>query len=197
MAEFLRKYKILEEGESPKAFLTWIVTMILIIRIFQVFFFQLFLVSGLSMYPTFDDKDFLIVNKMSYTREEPTRGDVIVFKFMNGDACGQNSNGKYFIKRLMALPGERITVINNVTTIYKKDGQVVKLNEDFVKQPKSNDNVDLTLGNDQYFVMGDNRTGSCDSRYWGPIHKSQISGHVIFEFWSTPGAYPGKINYNK
>jgi signal peptidase I len=192
-AHFLRKIKILEEKEKPQTFLTWIIGMILIIRIFQVFFFQLFLVSGLSMYPTFQDNDFLIVDKMSYKNKEPARGDVIVFKFLKD---GDPADGKYFIKRLIGLPGERVTVIDNVTTIYKKDGSKVILNEDFVKNKKNNDNTDYTLGEDQYFMMGDNRNGSYDSRSWGPIHKSQISGHVIFEFWNEPSVLPGKIIYN-
>lgn len=190
---FLRKIKLLEPEEKPQTFLTWIITMIVIIRVFQVFFFQLFLVNGLSMYPTFHNNDFLIVDKMSYRNDEPKRGDVIVFKFLReGDAA----DGKYFIKRLIALPGERITVIDGVTTIYKTNGEKVILNEDFVKNKKLNDSTDYTLAQDQYFVMGDNRDGSYDSRSWGPIHKSQISGHVVFEFFRTPSVFPGKINYN-
>jgi signal peptidase I len=188
----LVKLFILEKGESPKSFLFWILSVIVIVRILQVFVFQPFIVDGGSMTPTFTNNDMLIIDKVSYKISEPHRGDVVVFKFHQ---VGSSLDGKYFLKRLIGLPGDTITIDNTNTTITTKDGTVLHPNESFVKLPTLSQHVVVTLKDDEYFVMGDNRAGSYDSRYWGPVHKSQFSGRAVMELYNNISINPGAVAY--
>lgn len=191
--KILVKLFILEKDESPKSFLLWILSVIVIVRVLQVFVFQPFIVDGGSMTPTFTNNDMLIIDKISYKLSEPHRGDVVVFKFHQ---AGSSLDGKYFLKRLIGLPGETITIDNNTTTIKTKDSTVLKLNENFVKLPTLlPQRISFALKDDEYFVMGDNRNGSYDSRYWGPIHKSQFSGRAVMELYNNISINPGKVAY--
>ena len=141
----------------------------LIIRLFVV---QPFLVDGASMSPNFETNDYLLIDKFSYFIHSPSRGDVIVFKFP-GDTK------KYFIKRVIGLPGETVTVRDGITTVKKLDGSTVTINESFVANKSDVEAKELTLTNTEYFVMGDNRGQSYDSRAWGPLDKKYISGHAL------------------
>ncbi len=188
----LVKMFILDADESPKSFLLWILSVIVIVRILQVFVFQPFIVDGGSMTPTFTNNDMLIIDKISYKLGEPSRGDVVVFKFHQE---GSSLDGKYFLKRLIGLPGDTITIDDTSTTIKTKGGTVLKPDESFVKLPKLSQHVTMKLKDDEYFVMGDNRSGSYDSRYWGPIHKSQFSGRAVIELYNNISINPGKVAY--
>ena len=188
----LVKLFILEVDESPKSFLMWILGVIVIVRILQVFVFQPFIVDGGSMTPTFTNNDMLIIDKVSYKVSNPHRGDVVVFKFRQE---GNSLDGKYFLKRLIGLPGDTVTIDNTHTTITTKDGTVLHPTESFVKLPTLSQHLVTTLKDDEYFVMGDNRAGSYDSRYWGPIHKSQFSGRAIIELYNNININPGSVAY--
>jgi signal peptidase I len=189
--KFLVSIYVLEKNEDPKSFLKWIVSVIVIIRLVHILLIQPFLVDGESMSPNFQTNDLLLINKISYYLHPPVREDVIVFKFLKADSP---LNGKYFIKRLIGLPGEKIHIQNGSTTITTVDGKTINLSEKYVVYPKTDTITDITLKNDEYFVMGDNRAGSYDSRSWGPIHFSQISGKALVELINNPTLNPASID---
>ena len=137
----------------------------LLIVFFRAFVFQNFIVEGTSMYPTLMQGDRLIVSRISYIFGEPERGDIIVFQYPFGPE-------RDFVKRIIALPGETVAIQNGQVFINGKP-----LPPETYVQNKSIDNYGpLTLGQDEYFVMGDNRTGSSDSRSWGPLQEHFIIG---------------------
>ncbi len=187
----LVKTYVLEKDESPKSFLIWILSVVFIIRFIQVFAVQPFIVDGGSMLPNFTDNDLVIINKLAYKINEPKRGDVIVFKF---EKEGSALSGKYFIKRMIGLPGDKIEINGASTTIITKDGVRITPDESFVTLQKLDQYVQVTLDNDEYFVMGDNRNGSYDSRAWGPVKKSQLSGPALFELYNGFSIFPESHN---
>ncbi len=157
----------------------------------RTFLFQPFLVQGASMAPNFHGGEYVIVNEMGYkdvsigdltlvpVQREFHRGDPIVFRFPNDPKV-------FFIKRVVGLPGEKITIHNGVVTIYNDvhpDGFV--LEEEYLPQnyDDANGDVEYTVGNDEYFVMGDNRNNSYDSRAWGPLDKDLVMGKVLIRIW--------------
>ncbi len=160
---------------------------IIIVVPFRLFIAQPFIVDGLSMYPTFDNSDYLIVDEISYHFREPERGSVIVFHY-------PKDVSKSFIKRLIGLPGETVTIEEgrvSITSSTYPEGLV--LEEGYVKKPKL-DNLSFTLAQDEYFVMGDNRAQSADSRLWGPIKREHIIGQPLAQFW-PPTLWPGDVSY--
>ena len=154
-------------------FVFTVVVLWLIIRLFIV---QPFLVDGASMSPNFETTDYLLIDKFTYFVSSPKRGDVVVFKFP-GDTS------KYFIKRIIGLPGETVVVRDGQTTVKKTDGATVTIDESFVKNHSVSDSKELTLGATEYFVMGDNRSSSYDSRAWGPLDKKYIGGRALLRLY--------------
>ena len=137
----------------------------LLIVFFRTFVFQNFVVEGSSMFPTLTQGDRLIVSRLSYYLGQPERGDIIVFQYPYGP-------DRDFVKRVIGLPGETVAIKNGRVFINNKPLQ----SEPYVKN-KSHDTRDpVTLGEDEYFVMGDNRTGSSDSRSWGLLQRHFIIG---------------------
>ncbi len=135
---------------------------VFIIRHFLV---QPFLVSGASMEPNFSDGNYLLIDEITYRFREPERGEVIVFRYPNNPAT-------YFIKRIVGLPGE---------TVELKDGKIFAngefIEEDYLPDSlQSRDNLSTKLKADEYFVVGDNRSHSFDSRNWGPVNRDKIIG---------------------
>ena len=135
-------------------------------------------ISGQSMMPNFQDGEFLLTEKVTYYTRSPRRGDVVVF-------MPPVSATDEFIKRVVGLPGERIMI---------KDGRVYindkLLPESYVDSsvptaggPFLSDNKEYVIPGDQYFVLGDNRPNSSDSRYWGPITKKAMSGRAWISYW--------------
>lgn len=133
---------------------------------------QPFIVSGGSMDTTFANGEYLIVDQVTYRFNDPERGHVLIFKYP------QNPK-KYFIKRLIGLPNETITIKDNTVTIKNAEyPEGIVLNEPYL-HTSTLGNTSLTLGPDEYFVMGDNRTVSADSRMWGPLPKANLIGRPI------------------
>lgn len=130
---------------------------------------QPFLVSGASMYPNFADGNYLLVDELTYRLRDPERGEVIVFKYPEDPSL-------FFIKRIIGLPNERIVSSSGVIKI-ESNGREIKLDEGYIKN-KTNDNFDVLLGENEYFVLGDNRPRSYDSRSWGAIKRTEIVGLV-------------------
>ncbi len=145
---------------------------VFIVIVIRFFVIEPHSVSGSSMLETFHDKDYLFVEKISYLLTNPKRGDVIVFNPPLEDRTNDR-----FIKRVIGIPGDSIRVAEGVTYINN-----IPQTENYVTHP-STITASTTLGTDQYFVMGDNRAGSYDSRSWGPITKSEIKGRVLLRLY--------------
>jgi len=144
----------------------------IIVAPIRYFLFQPFIVSGSSMAPNFATGDYLIIDEISYRFSEVKRGDVVVFN------AGFISNyaGQRFIKRVIGLPGETVNVINGQVEIIK-DGKTIVLNEEYLPDNlKTYGDKNITLGLNEYFVLGDNRNESYDSRMWGFVLKKDIIG---------------------
>jgi signal peptidase I len=145
---------------------------IIIVLPIRMFIAQPFIVSGASMDPTFHDGDYLIIDEISYLTGNPERNDVVVFKY-------PKDTKKFFIKRIIGLPGETVDVNGKevkITNEENKDGFI--LNQEYV-QNTSNTNGHYVLEDDEYFVMGDNRSASSDSRYWGPVKENLLVGRAL------------------
>ena len=155
----------------------------------RLFIAQPFIVSGDSMDPTFANNQYLIVDEITYHIEPVQRGDVIIFKYPNDQT-------KYFIKRVIGLPGETIQIESARVTIKNTaNPQGFILTENYIAaQNLPQDHVLTTLGPNQYFVMGDNRGASFDSRSWGPVDKSLIIGRPFLRLFplSQIGLFPGE-----
>lgn len=175
----------------------------------RTFLIQPFMVDGPSMSPTFETGNYLLVNKLSNFFETPKRLDIIVFDIPDTEAqyhtclipniisntCLVNSK-RYLIKRVVGLPGEKVSIVNGVATIYNKENpEGFILEESFVKHI-SYIKDEKTLGDNEYYVMGDNRTNSSDSRYFGPVTFDKIVGEPLVRLWplNLIGFYPGRVS---
>lgn len=176
-------------------FLDIIETVVIALSIFLVIY--LFVssphqVNGQSMVPTFQSGEYVLSDKVSYKLGNPHRGDVIVFHAPEAANCPKGT-GCDFIKRVIGLPGETVSVHDN--HIYINGQQVVEpyIPKEFEILPGlATKGHDITLGPDEFFVCGDNRPYSSDSRAWGPIKKTDIVGKAFFRYW--PLSVAGKIN---
>lgn len=137
------------------------------------FLFQPYLVKGESMEPNFKNGDYLIVDEISYRFKEPERGEVIVFKYPNDPS-------QRYIKRIIGLPGEEIKIENNKVMI---DGKILDESGYIPTFEITGSGTEMTLKNNEYFVMGDNRSASFDSRRWGTLPSGNIIGRVAFRAW--------------
>jgi signal peptidase I len=143
----------------------------------RYFLFQPFLVRGQSMEPTFHNNDYLIIDEISYRFREPERGEVIVFKY-------PRNTSQRFIKRIIGLPGETIEIKEGEVFIIKDDSvQVLDESSYISSSMKTPGNTSVTLSEDEYFVLGDNRRVSADSRNWGSLDYEYIIGRVFFRAW--------------
>lgn len=142
------------------------------------FLFQPFVVTGDSMLPNFQDNNYLIIDELSYRFREPARGEVVVMRYPADPS-------QFFIKRIVAIPGERIVIENGQVKIYNEEHQQgLTLQEDYL--PERNvtyGNIDRHLGKDEYFVLGDNRQASSDSRIWGVLPRQDIVGRVYLRLF--------------
>lgn len=135
-------------------------------------------VSGSSMVPTFHNGDYILTDKLSYRFGSPKRGDIIVLK-------NPRDESQDFIKRIIALSGEKIKIEENFVYI---NGQLLK--ESYLPAGTNTsggtflkDMEEIKVGANQYFVFGDNRSHSSDSRAWGGVTKEEIVGKVFFRYW--------------
>jgi len=150
---------------------------------------QPFIVNGASMDPTFETGNYLIIDELSYRVEAPKRGDVIVLN-------PPGENGKFFIKRIIGLPGETVSIHNFTVTIKNAEHpEGFSLHEPYVaeKNKGGRSELSVTLNPTEYFVMGDNRNASFDSRDWGNLERNRIVGRALLRLFPVPdiGAFPG------
>lgn len=164
-----------------------IVVVVIPIRVFVI---SPFVVDGASMHPTFENLDYLIVDEMMYNFESPARGDVIVFRYPENPSL-------FYIKRIIGLPGETVSIDHGVVTITGIDKKSVVLSEPYIVDEDATYTKDTMLGADEYFVMGDNRPNSSDSRVWGTLPRKNIVGRVDLRLIpiSKFGIFPGSATY--
>ncbi len=165
-----------EKSPSVGSFL-WELARIVIIAFivmigFRFFIAEPFIVSGSSMVPNYHNREYLVVNKLSYHLRQPERGDVIVFRY-------PKDTSQYFIKRIIALPGESVKVQNGKVYIKNAEHQEWSaLTEPYLSNQDITFGKDeeTTLGTEEFFVLGDNRLASSDSRVWGILPRHDIIG---------------------
>lgn len=168
-----------------------IVLAIVIIIPIRVFLFQPFFVQGASMEPNFEDGEYLIINEFGYKHTEVPgigavkqfrdleRQEPIVFRYPRNPE-------QFYIKRIIALPGESVAIKNGIVYVYNEihhQGYALDETDYLDKDVRTSDMPKLTLADDEYFVMGDNRAFSYDSRAFGPIKREAIIGRVLLRAW--------------
>lgn len=179
--------------EVVKVFL-WALVIIIPIR---VFLFQPFFVQGASMEPNFKDGDYLIINEFGYKMtnvfddfgfphlftidsfKDFNRNDVAVFRYPRDPK-------QFFIKRIIGLPGEKVKIENGRVTIFNEQNPEGLMLDEKSFLPAgliTTSSVMTELGDDEYFVLGDNRQFSHDSRAWGPLPKEDVVGKVLIRAW--------------
>jgi signal peptidase I len=156
-----------------------VISLVIIIPI-RYFLIQPFYVKGASMEPNFFDHEYLIIDEITYRFHQPQRGDILVFRYP------QNPQ-EFFIKRLIGLPGEEIQIKDGSVWIYSGEHpEGAKLDEPYLASNTKTYSLTedkVKLGPDEYFVLGDNRSSSKDSRSFGPVNKSFIIGRVVLRGW--------------
>ena len=155
-----------------------VISLIIIVAV-RTYVMQPCCVSGKSMEPNFHDGDYLIVDEISYRIDEPKRGDVIIFRY-------PRNTKEFFIKRIIGLPGERVEIRDSRITIYNNENQKgIMLDEDIYipLDTKTTGNYDMILKSDEYYVLGDNRSASADSRIWGALEEHFIIGKAWIRAW--------------
>lgn len=132
-----------------------------------------FVVDGHSMLPNFDTDQFIIVSRLSYILGEPERGDVVVFHFPEDPE-------RDFIKRIIGLPGEKVTILGGRVYIDEE-----LLDEPYIERFCSRISCDgeWLVGEDEFFVLGDNRSASKDSQDFGPVHRKFLVGRAFVRYW--------------
>ena len=152
---------------------------VLIVVPIRLYIAQPFIVSGASMAPTFHTGDYLIVDQISYRFNNPDRGDIVIFKYPNNPS-------KFFIKRVIGLPGEKIKIEKESIYIINEehpDGFKYQLPTEAIDPPPTHTSTEEKLGEKQYFVIGDNREHSLDSRKWGPLEEKYIVGKAFLRLF--------------
>lgn len=144
----------------------------------RYFIFKPFIVHGASMVPNFYENEYLIIDEISYRFKEPERGDIVVTR-------NPNKTDEFFLKRVVGLPGERVIVRDGTVRIATKDNPAgTALEEAYLPSREfTPGTVDITLGSDELYVMGDNRDASFDSRMFGPLKRNLVVGKVLLRGW--------------
>lgn len=161
--------KFIKEGWDLIKFAVMALVIVIPIRMWIA---QPFVVSGESMYPTFHDGEYLIVDEISYILGKAHRGDVVIFRF-------PNDTKRFFIKRIIGLPNEKITIKENSVTITNKEHpEGFTLDEPYINEEFFTGS-EYETKDGEYFVMGDNRNRSSDSRYWGILPEDLLIGKAF------------------
>lgn len=161
----------------------------------RVFIFAPYLVSGTSMLPNFQNYNYVLVDRLTYDFSQPQRGDVVVLKL-------PEETDRDLIKRVIGVPGDTVVLTGanpTITIINAQHPQGVALDEPYVSSANygGTTNTRYTLGPNQYFVMGDNRAVSADSRIWGLLPRSDIIGVVMLRLYpfNEIGFFPAQTRY--
>jgi signal peptidase I len=152
-----------------------IIALVIVIPI-RYFLFQPFLVSGQSMESNFEDGDYLIIDEISYRFHEPQRGEVIVFRY-------PHDLSKRFIKRIIGLPGETVEIKDGKVVIIKENTEVLDESLYLPGGLETQGDIKVSIPENKFFVLGDNRMVSLDSRAWGLLPRQNIIGRVYLRVW--------------
>ena len=144
----------------------------------RYFLIQPFYVKGASMEPNFEDHQYLIIDELTYRFKHPERGQVVVFRYPLNPR-------EYFIKRVIGLPGEKLEIQGEKIIVYNENyPNGLELNESYLSpEAKNTGQLSVELAADEYYLMGDNRTESLDSRFFGPVRRQYLIGKVLFRGW--------------
>jgi signal peptidase I len=161
---------------------------VIIVAPIRLFVAKPFIVSGASMEPTFETGQYLIVDELSYHFSAPERGQVIIFKYPLDPS-------QYFIKRIIGLPNETVSIKGGEIYITKTDGTTLHLTEPYIKNIGNGADMSVTIPAGKYFVMGDNRPESSDSRYWGLLPADNIVGRAYIRLlpFNEISILPGSV----
>lgn len=135
-------------------------------------------VEGDSMLPTVQPNEYVLLDKLSYMLRQPERGEIVVFHYPYDPE-------RDFIKRVIGLPGETISIANGGVTVTQVDGTQFQLDEPYINAPPNYTNT-WTVGPDEFFVLGDNRNNSSDSHSWGMLKREFLVGRALFVYWPLP-----------
>lgn len=159
----------------------------------RYFLIKPFYVKGASMEPSFYNREYLIINEISYRFDAPERGDTIVFRYPFDPS-------QYFIKRVIGLPGERVRITEGEVYIAApgQDGENVLKEDYLLPAMKTLGEIKVTLAQDEYYLLGDNRTASLDSRSFGPVKRDYIVGKTLLRGWPLDrmGLVTNDLEYN-
>lgn len=154
-----------------------VIIALLIVLPIRYFIFQPFIVRGESMEPSFSHGDYLIVDQISYRLSEPERGDVIIFNY-------PDYPGIRYIKRIIGLPGETVEIKEGQIFIYdNEEKRLIDESNYLSSNTLTLGDIWFPLGKDEYFVLGDNRGSSADSRRWGSLTRQEIIGRTLIRAW--------------
>lgn len=172
----LKNMQILQKNEKKEEIIDFVKTIIVataVMLFVRFFIIQPFVVKGSSMEPNFYEKDYLIVDEVSYRFNDPKRGDIIVFTYKEGN------KKEYLIKRIIGISGDTVIIKDGNISIRNKDGEFI-LNEPYLPfDRQTQGEIFEEVKENNFFVLGDNRDVSLDSRYFGQINKNVITGKVL------------------
>ncbi len=164
----------------------------LIAVVVRTFIAQPFVVSGDSMLPSFKQNDYLVIDEVTYDFEKPKRGDIAVFRYPLDPSV-------YFIKRIVGIPGDAVVIHNGVVSLRVQGATTTNtLAEPYILPAMQKvDTSTTTLGEDEYFALGDNRNESFDSRVWGPVPERYIVGRALVRVFpiTSFGTLPGEYHF--
>jgi len=166
-----------------------IIALIIVIPV-RLFIAQPFIVSGASMETTFHNGEYLIVDQLSYHLGHPQRGDVVIFRYPRDPS-------KFFIKRVIGVPGDTITIEGSTVSIQNEQvPQGLVISEPYIASMRPGVTIVEELGEREYFVMGDNRDQSSDSRVWGVLQEENIVGRALVRLFPPRefGIFPGAVD---
>lgn len=180
-----------DDFSTPGSFFIEVIKVVIIASLILIptrqFLIKPFYVRGASMEPNFHDFEYLVIDELSFRFREPKRGEVIVFH-------NPSNKAEFFIKRIIGLPGDKVQIKNNEITIYDAEHPEGFTIDEFYLGPSivTTGRYVTTVGADEYYVMGDNRPASHDSRAFGPIVASSVVGRIWFRAWP-----PSRITHFK
>jgi len=173
-----------------KDLFTLALLIIIVVIPIRMFIVSPFVVDGASMHPTFENLDYLIIDEIIYAFTSPARGDVIVFRYPGNPSI-------FYIKRIIGLPGETVSINHGSVSISTEDGTTFALEEPYIVNEDATYTKSISLNDGEYFVMGDNRPNSSDSRIWGVLPRENITGRVDMRLLPIreSGFFPGSASY--
>ena len=166
-------------------FLLPIIIALIVAMLLKTFVFANAVVPTGSMLNTIQEGDRIIASRIEYNFNDPERYDIIIFKAP--DEVAKGNDKEYYVKRIIGLPGETITIVNGVVYAADANGKTIKLKDDFITACNPTGNFGpYKVPENSYFVMGDNRESSIDSRYWvttNYVDRDLIIGKVKFRYY--------------